>query len=186
MDNINNLYYKLFICKDCSQSIKEYEESNENPKNILNFGYVQIYDNLTPNLILRTPPMVCIFGLNKKYWSINLQFTNYKNDKIMNGFLKLLENIDNLNKEYLGIDDDLYLNQIKYDKNEKYDPNIIIKLPKTKTGFNIDIINQNYDNMTIFNIQKYSKMICDIYIDKIWKFNDKFVCKWKAKRIEIL
>jgi len=99
MDNINNLYYKLFICKDCSQSIKEYEESNENPKNILNFGYVQIYDNLTPNLILRTPPMVCIFGLNKKYWSINLQFTNYKNDKIMNSFLKLLENIDNFKEE---------------------------------------------------------------------------------------
>ena len=104
----------------------------------------------------------------------------------MNSFLKLLEDIDNLNKKYLGIEDDSYLNQIKYDKNEKYDPNIIIKLPKTKTGFNIDIINKNYDNMTIFNIQKYSKMVCDIYIDKIWKFNDKFVCKWKAKRIEIL
>ena len=62
---------------------------------------IQIYNNKTPNLILKTPPMVCIFGLNKKFWSINLQFTNYKNDKIMESFLNLLENIDKLNKDYL-------------------------------------------------------------------------------------
>ena len=130
--------------------------------------------------------MTCIFGLNKKYWSINLQFTNYKNDKIMESFLNLLENIDKLNKDYLQIEDDLYINQIKYDKNNKYDPNLIVKLPKNKNGFNVDITNKDYDNMSVFNIQKYSKMVCEIYIDKIWKFNDKYICKWKAKKIEII
>ena len=26
-------------------------------------------------------------------------------------------------------------------------------------------------------------MTCDIYIDKIWKFNDRFYCKWKVRNI---
>ena len=26
----------------------------------------------------------------------------------------------------------------------------------------------------------------DIYIDKIWKFNEKFICKWKAKVIYLV
>jgi len=185
MDNVNNFYHKLYICSNCEDN-KEYEESNNIPSKILNYGYVQIYNNKTPNLTLKTPPMTCIFGLNKKYWSINLQFTNYKNDKIMESFLNLLENIDKLNKDYLQIEDDLYINQIKYDKNNKYDPNLIVKLPKNKNGFNVDITNKDYDNMSIFNIQKYSKMVCEIYIDKIWKFNDKYICKWKAKKIEII
>ena len=29
------------------------------------------------------------------------------------------------------------------------------------------------------------KLKCDIYIDKIWKFNGKYVCKWKVKNILI-
>ena len=29
-------------------------------------------------------------------------------------------------------------------------------------------------------------MQCDIYIDKIWKFNDVYYCKWKARKIYLV
>jgi len=29
-------------------------------------------------------------------------------------------------------------------------------------------------------------MECDIYLDKIWKMNDKFYAKWKCKVIHLL
>ena len=29
-------------------------------------------------------------------------------------------------------------------------------------------------------------MQCDIYIDKIWKYNDVYYCKWKARKIYLV
>jgi len=29
-------------------------------------------------------------------------------------------------------------------------------------------------------------MNCDIYLDKIWRMNDKFYAKWKCTKIHIL
>ena len=48
MDNVNNFCHKLYICSNCEDN-KEYEESNNIPSKILNYGYVQIYNNKTPN-----------------------------------------------------------------------------------------------------------------------------------------
>ena len=41
-------------------------------------------------------------------------------------------------------------------------------------------------NLNISNINKFSKVKCDIFIDKIWKYNDKYVCKWKVNKNYIL
>ena len=70
-----------------------------------------------------------------------------------------------------------YTSQIQYDKNEVYDPSLVVKLPFKYNKFEVDIYNDTFP-ISIFNIQKFMSMTCDIYIDKIWKYNDKYVCKW--------
>ena len=61
---------------------------------------------------------------------------------------------------------------------------LIVKLPFVYNKYTVDIYNDNFP-ITIQNIQKFNNMKCDIYIDKIWKYNDKFICKWKAKNIYV-
>ena len=39
------------------------------------------------------------------------------------------------------------------------------------------------DNDAVTNIFKFSKLASSIYIDNIWFFNGKYVCKWKVKKI---
>jgi hypothetical protein len=49
------------------------------------------------------------------------------------------------------------------------------------------IINlDDYSLINIENICNFTKMRCDIYIDKIWKWNDVFTCKWKVKVIHLV
>ena len=115
--------------------------------------------------------------------NINLQFTNHKTDKIMNSFLEFIRNIEFQQMQMIGLDEDnsdLYLSQIRYPK--KYDPNLVIKLPFNYNKYNVDIYNDQFP-ISIFNISKFNKMTCDIYIDKMWKFNERYVCKWKVKKI---
>ena len=38
----------------------------------------------------------------------------------------------------------------------------------------------------LFNIQGFTSMQCDIYLDKIWKMNDNFYAKWKCKIIHLV
>ena len=67
-----------------------------------------------------------------------------------------------------------------------YDPNLLVKVPFKNNKFEVDIRSENYNNVSIMSIGKFTKMKCDIYIDKIWLFNDRFYCKWKVRRIYIL
>ena len=86
--------------------------------------------------------------------------------------------------KYSNDDDmDIYASQIRFDKQEKYDPNLSVKIPFKYNKYECDIKNENYSSMNILNINNFTKMQCDIYIDNIWKFNGKFVCKWKVSRI---
>ena len=75
--------------------------------------------------------------------------------------------------------------------NKKYDFSIdIIKkyvlMVKNIESYDIDIFSDEYDTCNIRNLNNFTKMKCDIYIDKIWKFNEKFICKWKAKVIYLV
>ena len=69
-----------------------------------------------------------------------------------------------------------------YDKKGVYDPTLYIKLPFNYNKYEVDIYNDRFP-ITILGIQKYMTMTCDIYIDKIWKFNDRYICKWKVRNI---
>lgn len=180
------LQFNKFVCKDCTQKKKEfeYDGSKRIPKEIPNLGYVEISMG-EYRIMVTTPTMVCPFGFNRSNNQMALQFTNVKTDSEMNSFFNFIQALEMKQMQYLGFDEDdadLYLSQIRHDKNGKYDPNLIVKVPFSKNKYDVDIRNQDGE-CSISNLYKFSKMQCDIYIDNIWKFNEKYVCKWKVKKI---
>jgi len=187
---IDQIKYTKYIIKDCSAKKKEYDvdKSKKDPINIINIGYISLYYNQNPIIYITTPVMVCLFGMKNQIMS--LQFTNLKGDKEMESFFNFIKKIELNNMINLGIkdesDSDKYISQIRYDKNGKYEPNLSVKVPFVKNCYDVDIYSDEYDTCNIRNLNNFTKMKCDIYIDKIWKFNEQFICKWKAKVIYLV
>ena len=182
------LKYTIYICKDCSQKKKEYVkyQHDEIPKTISNLGYIEILSGKYA-IEFTTPTMVCPFGFSKDNNNITLQFTNVRTSPEMNSFFNFIQMLEMKIMNQLGLEEDesdLFLSQIRYDKNGKYDPNLLLKVPFIKNTYDVDIRRKN-ESVSITNIFKFSKVRCDIYIDNIWKFNDKYICKWKVRRILI-
>ena len=73
----------------------------------------------------------------------------------------------------------------KYDKAEKYEPNLSVKLPFHYNKFVTDLYSDFSSAVNIFNIKKFQRMECDIFADKVWRMNDKFYMKWKCKIIHM-
>ena len=188
---VDQIKYTKYLIKDCSAKKKDYvlDKSKEDAVNIKNIGYVSLYYNQNPLIYVTTPVMVCLFGLDKKTKQMSLQFTNLESDSEMKSFFDFIENVEVNNMKNLGIDEDnydKYINQIRYDKDRKYDPNLSVKVPFVNNRDDIDIYSDDYSLINIENICNFTKMKCDIYIDKIWKWNDVFTCKWKAKVIHLV
>ena len=183
--------YQCFDFKDCLSKKKEYEitkESDEKPINLKKLAYIEVLMNRN-NIEITTPPMMCLFGFNKQTNQICLQFTNYKDDEVMNNFFNFIRGMEYSQMEYLGLTEktcDLYLSQIKNDKHEKYDPYLNVKVPFRYNKYEIELKTKEYENLSIFNLYNFTMVQCDIYIDKIWKFNGKYTCKWKIKRLRVV
>jgi len=190
---VDQIKYTKYLIKDCSVKKKDIEyvldKSKEDAVNIKNIGYVSLYYNQNPLIYVTTPVMVCLFGLDKRTKQMSLQFTNLESDNEMKSFFDFIENIEVNNMKSLGIDEDnydKYINQIRYDKQRKYDPNLSVKVPFVNNRYDMDIYSDDYSLINIENICNFTKMRCDIYIDKIWKWNDVFTCKWKVKVIHLV
>ena len=182
---IDNIKYINYNYVNPNAKKKEYVKTNNKILENEKYAYTQINYSKSPMIYVTTPKMVCLFGLDKKSNTMNLQFTEYKTDKIMNSFMEFIKNIEFQQMAYIGLDEnnsDLYTSQIRY--SDKYDPNLVVKLPFTYNKYDVDIYHDDF-LISIFNIAKFSKMKCDIYIDKIWKFNGKYICKWKVKKIYV-
>ena len=67
----------------------------------------------------------------------------------------------------------------------KYDPTLAIKIPSAR-GNNIscDIVSFDETPLTIFDLEKGDKLICDVVIDTVWVGKGKFNYKIKAKKIK--
>ena len=87
--------------------------------------------------------MISPFGFNKVNNTISLQFTNLKTDSEMKSFYDLIQELEMNQMSYIGLDEsdaDLYLSQVRQDKNMKYDPNLIVKVPFIKNSYKHQII----------------------------------------------
>lgn len=185
---IDNFKYYDKDCINPNVKKKKYKDS-DNKKTISNdkLAYIQIIYNNNPTIYITTPKMFCPFGLNTNTNILNLQFTNLSSDKNMKSFYEFIENLEYSQMAYIGLTEDncdLYSSQIQKDKKERYDPTLICKLPFIYNKYEVDIFRDDYP-ITIKGIQKYMNLICDIYIDKIWKYNEKYICKWKVKNIYV-
>ena len=187
---IEDIKYSKYLIKDCTAKKKEFvpDKSDEDAINIKNIGYIGLYYKGNPIVYVTTPVMVCLFGMKNQIMS--LQFSNYTTDDEMGSFFNFIKNIELNNMINLGITDEKdtgkYTSQIRYDKEGKYDPNLSVKVPFVKNCYDVNIYSDEYDTCNIRNFFNFSKMKCDIYIDKIWKYNEQFICKWKAKVIYLV
>ena len=125
---------------------KEFELTlnDESPKDLKNFGYISLNYQNNPLIYVTTPPMICLFGVDKNTNNMSLQFTNLKNDNVMQSFFNFIKNIEFTQMNYLNLNDDdmeLY-NKIRFDKEEKYDPNLSVKIPFKYNKYECDIKNE--------------------------------------------
>jgi len=187
---IEDIKYSKYLIKDCTAKKKEFipDKSDEDAINIKNIGYIGLYYRGNPIIYVTTPVMVCLFGMKNQIMS--LQFSNYTTDDEMGSFFNFIKNIELNNMINLGITDEKdtgkYTSQIRYDKEGKYDPNLSVKVPFVKNCYDVEIYSDEYDTCNIRNLNNFTKMKCDIYIDKMWKYNEQFICKWKAKVIYLV
>ena len=86
---LDRIQYREYDCVNPNVKRKEYTESDWNSDDILNnpkYSYSTIYYNANPFIYLTTPKMTCVFGLDRRSNTINLQFTDYKTDPHMKSF----------------------------------------------------------------------------------------------------
>ena len=184
-----NIKLQIYTIKDCSVKQKEYEQyqGKEIPKQIPNLGYVRILSGKS-QMTVTTPVMVCPFGFNKQTGVMSLQFTNLQTDPSMNAFFEFIQKLEFQWMKFLGLsegDSDLFISQIKYDKQERYDPNLSVKIPFKHNRYDVDIRTTDKE-ASVTRIYNFSKLQCDLYLDNLWKFNERYVCKWKVKKVLIL
>lgn len=179
--------YINYSCVDLKN--KKYKVEDIIAKENERLSYIDIFYKYNQQIEVTTPEMIIPFGIDKSNgFQMKLQFTNYKNDDNMKSFYEFISNLEFQQMQHIGLDEDdidLYNSQIYQDKQNKYDPLLTVKIPFIKNKVNVDIYHDDY-TLTVMNINRFSKVKCDIYIDKIWKYNEKYICKWKVKKIYVL
>ena len=164
---------------------------NIQPVDNLLLTHLNIQYNRMNKILITTPIMMNIFGINKRYstFEMNLSFIKIDTNPKMKEFYDIIKTFEYTQMVKIGLTNDTqskYLSQIKQSKDKQYDPYITIKLPFRYNKFDIDIYNKRYSGQSILDIRHGNNIRCNIYIDKIQKYNGKYICKWKCSYIEII
>ena len=187
---VDDIQYSNFLWEDCTKKKEVIQDkSRKFAIDLKNIAYTSIFYNGTPMIYVTTPVMTCLWGMSKQSNQISLQFTDVKNDTSMKSFYNFIRDIEIHNMRNLGIKEDNideYGTQIRVDKSGKYEPNLSVKVPFVDNRFDVEVFNDEKEIINIYNINNFVKMKCDIYIDKIWKYNDIFYCKWKTRKIYLV
>jgi len=188
-----------YLCDDMSvtrlseKTFSEYdEEDNKGIKHHPCYGYTQLYYYKDPFFYVTTPPMKCLFGIQKgqnSTFTMSLQFTDLETTPEMKHFYEFIQNTEFECMRTLGLtgkEEQRFISQIKHDAKGKYEPNLSVKLPFRYNRFETDIYSDTLPYVNILSVPSFRRMQCDIYLDKIWRTNEKFCAKWKAKCIHLL
>ena len=193
--SLPQLRHSCYLCEDMSvkSSEKTYHKCDDMCiKDHLKYGYVQLHYYKNDFFYVTTPPMKCLFGVQKNGFNnfqMSLQFTDLESDSTMKHFYRFIEDTEFRCMELLGLspeDSDRFISQIRHDKKGRYEPNLSVKLPFRYNKFETDIYSEREGVPNLLHIQSFSEVQCDIYLDKIWKMNDKFFAKWKVKCVHVL
>ena len=196
--HVTNLVCQHMSCTNVNSKKKEFVECESEPISDLKYCYSQLYYLGTPSFTVTTPVMLAPFGITQykggglskpNKFTLCLQFTDYKTDPDMKRFYQFIQECEYRQMELLGLTDQespLYISQIKQDPKKQYDPNLDTRVPFSYNQFQCDIYADNYDGVCILDVKRFSKVQCDIYLDKIWRYNDMYVSKWKVNMIHLL
>ena len=195
--NCNKLRGSHLVCDDMSVtrlSEKTFSEHDDNKeiKNHPCYGYTQLYYHKDPFFYVTTPPMKCLFGVQKGHnatFPMSLQFMDMETNPEMKQFYEFIQNTEFECMKSLGLtgeEEDRFISQIKRDAKGKYEPNLSVKLPFRYNRFETDIYSDTLPYVNILSIPSFRMMQCDIYLDKIWRTDKRFCAKWKARCIHLL
>ena len=138
------------------------EDINENSFKVL-------YNN--QKLILSLFSINTPFGLDKEYNNLYLKM-ELNNKEIS----KLINNIETKFSDCLN----------QTIKTQLRNDNILnCKIPRLKNKIICEIKDKNDSYYNIYNITKNQSISCDISVDSIWKYGDKYFYKWTYKKIII-
>jgi hypothetical protein len=185
-----------FLCEDMSVkkvSDRTYAKTKESCiKDHPCYGYLQLNYQKNPFLYVTTPPMKCLFGIQKhgfNQFQMSLQFTDLETDPTMKSFYDFIETTEFECMRHLGLTEnegDRLISQIKRDKQKKYEPNLSVKIPFRYNRFETDIYSEHSATVNLLQVPSFALVQCDIYLDKVWKMNDSFHGKWKCRVIHLL
>ena len=191
--DIDSIQYSPYLCEDMSvkQSEKKYKKCNKCIKDDPKFGYIHLNYYKNPQLYITTPKMKCLFGIQGSNGNFNmsLQFTDLQENQTMKSFYDFIQRIEFEIMQNIGLnvdEADRFVSQIKHDKKGIYEPNLSVKIPFNYNRFQTDIYSDDYSAVNLFQIQNFTNVQCDIFLDKIWRINDKFYAKWKCNIIHLL
>ena len=196
--NIYKVMCVPYLCEDMSVKHSEktyrkaFKDEQKRIKDNKKFGYIQLMLGRNPVIKVTTPVMKCLFGIKQSQgdnFNMSLQFKNVQQDDEMMSFFEFVQGLEYHMMNNLGLteeDSGRFISQIKYDKQRKYDPNLSVKLPFSCNKFETELYSNHSSIVSLFNINNFTDMQCDIYLDKIWKINDTFHCKWKCSCIHLV
>ena len=161
------------------------------PRNNLLLTHLNVNYNGSGRIQITTPVMKNIFGINKQHTSFDmcLSFVDVENDATMKAFYDVVKTFEYSQMAQIGITEETereYFSQIKQSEEAHYDPYISIKLPFKYNRFEVDIYNKEYSGMSIVDVRHGYMLRCNIYMDKIQKYNGKYICKWKCSYIDVI
>lgn len=180
LENVETLYNNTYILST----------KHKIPSDNLLLEYIKLKYYGNPKVYLTTPLMRCVFGVEKSFknFEIKLAFHDIDNDKTIKQFYDTIKTCEYTQMAQIGLkanESNKYISQIRQDKDKKYDPYLIVKLPFRYNKFEIDLVYKDSSDLGIMDITGGMMMRCNIYIDTIQKFNGKYICKWKCSFIQI-
>lgn len=148
----------------------------------LNLSYKTSKNEIKP-FIIRTPLLYIPFGIDTigKNYFINAQLRKSNNTDLNNKLLRFqifLEEIEEFLKNKTNKNIKSLLR-----KNDKYDTIINLKIIKQKKI--ITEVTKNKEYFNFFKIEKNSYMVCDLYLDKLWLYDNILYYKLKIKKLDI-
>ena len=136
-------------------------------------------------IYLQTPWLPIPFGLDEQFNNFSIKLSLSRKNPEATSFYELIKNIENHHQEYISsLENEVnYGSQIKEGENK--DPLLTIKLPFRYRRLETKFFKSDGSSTTSKDLNPMVQVKCNLEMDSIWKFNNKYYAKWKAKQIWI-
>lgn len=133
------------------------------------------YHLLEDALIIKTPKLYIPFAVEEYYstYTLKLQLRKQEN--------KLLEFINKLEEKLNLLFNNLVVSNLRF--SDKFDPLLSIKLTQNKKVFTCNAFDMDNQPINILDLKPKTYCKCELIIDTVWKFKNKYYFKIKLKNL---